>query len=63
MRPLLFYRPVVLFGGLADVAREKLLQDFPLRFAAPQTEVGDENAKNSCSSSIIRLSSIREVSF
>lgn len=32
------YRPVVLFGPLADLARELLLKDFPLRFAAPVAE-------------------------
>lgn len=31
-----FVRPVVIFGALADVAREKLLQDFPDKFESPR---------------------------
>lgn len=31
-----FIRPVVLFGPIADIAREKLLKDFPDKFSAPR---------------------------
>ncbi|XP_026688732.1 tight junction protein ZO-2-like, partial [Diaphorina citri] len=31
-----FIRPVVLFGPVADLARDKLLKDFPDKFSAPQ---------------------------
>ena len=31
-----FVRPVVLFGAIADVARDKLLQEFPERFESPR---------------------------
>ena len=31
-----FVRPVVLFGAIADVARDKLLSDFPERFESPR---------------------------
>ncbi len=31
-----FPRPVVIFGAVADIARERLLRDFPLKFASPR---------------------------
>lgn len=31
-----FIRPVVLFGPVADLAREKLLKDFPDKFTSPR---------------------------
>ena len=31
-----FIRPVVLFGPIADLAREKLTKDFPDKFSAPR---------------------------
>lgn len=31
-----FTRPVILFGPIADVAREKLLKDFPDKFVSPR---------------------------
>lgn len=31
-----FPRPVVIFGPVADIARERLLRDFPLKFASPR---------------------------
>ncbi|KAK8771197.1 hypothetical protein V5799_025565 [Amblyomma americanum] len=40
-----FIRPVVLFGPMADVARERLLRDYPLKYACPR--------KVSCSLEII----------
>lgn len=58
-----FVRPVVLFGPVADLAREKLLKDFPDKFTSPQMEnqLDDNVGKNMKSSGIIRLSAIREV--
>ncbi|XP_076166629.1 zonula occludens-like protein polychaetoid isoform X2 [Ptiloglossa arizonensis] len=58
-----FVRPVVLFGPVADLAREKLLKDFPDKFTSPQMEnqLDDSVGKNTKSSGIIRLSAIREV--
>ncbi|XP_033210026.1 tight junction protein ZO-2 isoform X3 [Belonocnema kinseyi] len=58
-----FIRPVVLFGPVADIAREKLLKDFPDKFTSPQMEnQTEENGnKSSKTSGIIRLSAIREV--
>ncbi len=31
-----FPRPVVVFGPVADVARERLLKDYPTKFASPR---------------------------
>ncbi|XP_076284514.1 tight junction protein ZO-3-like isoform X3 [Lasioglossum baleicum] len=58
-----FVRPVVLFGPVADLAREKLLKDFPDKFTSPQMEnqLEDSVGKNTKPSGIIRLSAIREV--
>ena len=60
-----FIRPVVFFGPLADIAREKFLRDYPDKYASPQSmNIDDEESgKNSklSSSGIVRLSSIKEV--
>ncbi|XP_046625756.1 tight junction protein ZO-1 isoform X6 [Neodiprion virginianus] len=58
-----FIRPVVLFGPVADLAREKLLKDFPDKFTSPQMEsqMDESSGKSTKSSGIIRLSAIREV--
>jgi tight junction protein 1 len=58
-----FTRPVILFGPIADVAREKLLKDFPDKFISPQLDTTpEENTKSQkTSSNIIRLSAIRDV--
>lgn len=50
-----FVRPVILFGPVADVARERLIKDFPDKFTAP---LQDDN-KNT--SGIVRLSNIRDI--
>ncbi|KAK9883620.1 hypothetical protein WA026_001793 [Henosepilachna vigintioctopunctata] len=57
-----FTRPVIMFGPIADVAREKLLKDFPDKFISPQQDASVEDHKSQKNSSnIIRLSAIREV--
>ncbi|XP_064213330.1 tight junction protein ZO-1 isoform X3 [Tribolium castaneum] len=57
-----FTRPVILFGPIADVAREKLLKDFPDKFISPQLDsTNEENTKSQKTSNIIRLSAIRDV--
>ncbi|KAK0090827.1 hypothetical protein PV326_004008 [Microctonus aethiopoides] len=58
-----FIRPVVLFGPVADLAREKLLKDFPDKFTSPQMEsqIEEVSGKGTKPSGIIRLSAIREV--
>ncbi|XP_065220947.1 tight junction protein ZO-2 isoform X3 [Planococcus citri] len=55
-----FIRPVVLFGPVADIAREKLLKDFPDKFSAPQLENPLEGVSKKASG-IIRLSAIRDI--
>ncbi|KAL0269988.1 UNVERIFIED_CONTAM: hypothetical protein PYX00_007550 [Menopon gallinae] len=57
-----FVRPVVLFGPVADLARDKILKDFPDKFTSPQLENNLEDVpKSEKSSGIIRLSAIREI--
>lgn len=53
-----FVRPVVLFGPVADVARERLMKDFPDKFTVPLQ--ADEKAASG-KSGIIRLSNIRDI--
>lgn len=53
-----FVRPAVIFGPLADVAREKLTKDFPDKFASLQLQ---EDDKSNSKSRIVRLSNIRDV--
>ncbi|XP_056639868.1 tight junction protein ZO-1-like isoform X1 [Diorhabda sublineata] len=58
-----FTRPVIMFGPIADVARDKLLKDFPDKFISPQLDTSEVNSKSSKSLSnanIIRLSAIRD---
>lgn len=54
-----FVRPVVLFGPVADLARERLIKDFPDKFTAPMQ--ADEKINGSAKSAIIRLSNIRDI--
>ncbi|XP_063232156.1 LOW QUALITY PROTEIN: tight junction protein ZO-1 [Bacillus rossius redtenbacheri] len=57
-----FVRPVVLFGPVADIARERLLKDFPDKFTSPQLDSNLVDVpKSQKSSGIIRLSAIREI--
>ncbi len=57
-----FIRPVVLFGPLADVAREKLLKDYPDKYGSPQLDSNLEDIPKSTKlSGIVRLSAIKEV--
>ncbi|XP_052215342.1 tight junction protein ZO-1-like isoform X1 [Dreissena polymorpha] len=55
-----FVRPVVIFGPLADVAREKILKDFPDKFQSPQSEHRGEDQKKG-RTGIIRLGAIKDV--
>ncbi|XP_023725943.1 tight junction protein ZO-1 isoform X4 [Cryptotermes secundus] len=57
-----FVRPVVLFGPVSDIAREKMLKDFPDKFTSPQLDNNLEDVpKSQKSSGIIRLSAIRDI--
>lgn len=40
-----FVRPVVLFGPVADLARDKLLKDFPDKFTSPRKYNEQEKKK------------------
>lgn len=52
-----FIRPVVLFGPVADLARERLIKDFPDKFTAPLQD--DDKSSSKCG--IVRLSNIRDI--
>lgn len=63
-----FIRPLVIFGPLADIAREKLMKEYPDKYAIPQIEPngepeGESTSKSSPSKTcqVFRLSSIREI--
>ncbi|KAK7491112.1 hypothetical protein BaRGS_00017676 [Batillaria attramentaria] len=60
LRDPAFVRPVVVFGAIADVARDKLLSEFPDRFESPQTDKGVENDPKKGKTGIIRFGAIRE---
>lgn len=55
-----FIRPVVLFGPMADVARERLLRDYPDKYACPQPG-GPVEEPVPKGAPAVRLSAIREV--
>ncbi|XP_050526254.1 tight junction protein ZO-1 isoform X2 [Daktulosphaira vitifoliae] len=55
-----FVRPVVLFGPISDIAREKLSKDFPDKFLSPQLENNNTDGAKKMSG-IIRLSAIRDI--
>lgn len=52
-----FVRPIVLFGPVADLAREKLTKDFADKYTEPLQDGDDKSAK--CR--IVRLSNIRDI--
>ncbi|KAI1292645.1 Tight junction protein ZO-1 [Halotydeus destructor] len=58
-----FIRPVVIFGALADVARDKLMKDYPDKYSTPQTESPADDAIKGTApkTGIVRLSSIKEI--
>ena len=41
-----FPRPVVIFGPVADLARERLLRDYPGKFASPRKFNSFFNSRN-----------------
>lgn len=51
-----FSRPIVIFGPISDMIRDRLIKDFPGKFASPQNM--DEKSSKS---SIVRLSAIKEI--
>ncbi|GFO31765.1 tight junction protein zo-1 [Plakobranchus ocellatus] len=54
-----FVRPVVIYGAIADIARERLLAEYPDRFECPQVEKSSSGEKKE-KSAIIRLGVIRD---
>ncbi|KAM7359564.1 zonula occludens-like protein polychaetoid isoform 5-T5 [Cochliomyia hominivorax] len=53
-----FVRPVVIFGPISDLAREKLAKDFPDKFSTP---LQDDDKTNNSKCRIVRLSNIRDI--
>lgn len=51
-----FVRPVVLFGPVSDLARERLIKDYSDKFTAP---LQDDDKSSKCG--IVRLSNIRDI--
>lgn len=56
-----FVRPVVLFGPVSDIARERLIKDFPDKFSAPLQSDDNKSNAGAGKSGIIRLSNIRDI--
>ena len=57
-----FVRPVVIFGPVADLARERLVKDFPDKFTVPlQADDKSSGGSGGTKSAIIRLSNIRDI--
>ena len=61
-----FVRPVVMFGPVSDLARERLVKDFPDKFISPSNSSSSQNdndksSSNAKSTSIVRLSNIRDI--
>uniref|UniRef100_A0A1B0CKN4 Putative tight junction n=1 Tax=Lutzomyia longipalpis TaxID=7200 RepID=A0A1B0CKN4_LUTLO len=55
-----FVRPVCLFGPVADIARERMIKDFPDKFTAPlQNDSNKGGGSTKCG--IVRLSNIRDI--
>ncbi|XP_065361964.1 tight junction protein ZO-1 isoform X4 [Calliphora vicina] len=53
-----FVRPVVIFGPISDLAREKLAKDYPDKFSTP---LQDDDKTTNAKCRIVRLSNIRDI--
>ncbi|XP_053671073.1 tight junction protein ZO-1 [Anopheles nili] len=53
-----FVRPVVIFGPVADIARDRLMKDFADKYTAPLQD--DDKGSSKCGG-IVRLSNIRDI--
>lgn len=51
-------RPVVIFGPLADVARERLKSEYPSKFEIPESCSSNTDCQ---SSGVIKLASIKSI--
>ncbi|CAF1119374.1 unnamed protein product [Rotaria sordida] len=58
LKPITIIRPVVLLGPLSDIARDRLLDQYPDKFEVPETYM--ESATKTCTS-IIKLQSIKNI--
>ena len=62
LKEINFIRPVVIFGPLADVAREKLKSESPQKYEIPDSYSTNPNdPQNQQTSGVIKLASIREI--
>lgn len=56
-----FARPVVIFGALADVARERLKVECPNKFEIPESYSNNGNDDNQSTSGVIKLATIKSI--
>ncbi|RNA22847.1 tight junction ZO-1-like [Brachionus plicatilis] len=59
LKEVSFVRPIVIFGPLADVAREKLKSEFPSKFEIPESYSTESDSAQS--SGVIKLASIKTI--
>ncbi|CAE1291025.1 TJP1 [Acanthosepion pharaonis] len=55
-----YVRPVVIFGAVADIAKDRLLQDLPEKFDSPQKHGNDEDNKKN-RTGVVKLSAINGI--
>ncbi|CAF1638465.1 unnamed protein product, partial [Adineta ricciae] len=58
LKAVTIIRPVVLFGPLADIARDRLIKDYPERFELPRIEM---HSPTKARANVIKLQSIKNV--
>ncbi|XP_064644896.1 tight junction protein ZO-1-like isoform X2 [Lineus longissimus] len=56
-----FLRPVVIFGALSDVIRDRLLREHPESFESPQADVNRGGDESTGRSGIIKLAAIKQI--
>ncbi|GAB1606303.1 tight junction protein ZO-1-like isoform X4 [Argonauta hians] len=55
-----YVRPVVIFGAVADIAKDRLLQDLPEKFDSPQ-KIGAEDDSKKNRTGVVKLSAINGI--
>ncbi|CAF4416236.1 unnamed protein product, partial [Adineta steineri] len=58
LKAVTIIRPVVLFGPLADIARDRLIKDYPELFELPRIEM---HSPTKARANVIKLQSIKNV--
>ncbi|CAF0817936.1 unnamed protein product [Didymodactylos carnosus] len=58
LKAVTIIRPVVLFGALADIARDRLLKDWPERFELPRVDI---SSPTKARANVIKLQTIKNV--